>query len=61
MIGKKPSQNLTSTKEVIESSIAIVVETWLRSTTSAERFNSLTIIHNDKTVTKNLNLRDAVN
>lgn len=34
------------------------VETSLRSTTSAEPFNSLDIIHNHKTLTENLNLRD---
>lgn len=34
------------------------VETSLRSTTSAEPFNSLDIIHDHKTLTENLNLRD---
>ena len=37
-------------------------ETWVRSRTSAERFNSLVIIiHNHKTLTKNVNLRDVAN
>ena len=37
-------------------------ETWVRSRTSAEQFNSLAIIiHNHKTLTKNVNLRDVAN
>ena len=37
-------------------------ETWVRSRTSAEQFNSLAIIiQNHKTLTKNVNLRDVAN
>ena len=36
-------------------------ETWVRSRTSAGQFNSLAIIHNHKTLTNNLNLRDVAN
>ena len=37
-------------------------ETWVRSRTSAEQFNSSAIIiHNHKTLTKNVNLRDVAN
>ena len=53
-----PATSATSERSF---SLARRVNTWLRSTTSAERFTSLAILHNHKTITDSLNLRAVAN